>query len=568
MPQSNDMDYENGFTKNGNEKTQRYNYSNSNGCLAWLLDKKQKVTKKLPKLSKTQLRLLVAAKIFMYFVQFLILHWLFSKWFPKKYVGRSETDAILNEIPLIFSIFDNPDRSIGGWKSRYTQQFYQLPPLSKASKKRQTVPDFGGLYIFRPDKNHREFELSNFESSKERRLIGGSKAPLAAPRKIQSKQMEDKLAKAHFRALNDNTYSYIRSREEWPEDIEDVKTECRHPGWARKPKPSCNAFHEMVMSNWNDKQYVSHGDFRDVWLLDHFPLSGNPYEDVLYQTALKMTRYYIDYEREQYWGIIGDANVMEALTASPRIVDIYGYCGGSVWVEPMPGDIVSKIVYDKGEGLIKPEKLDDKKELKPQNEATTEEKLDMALTFAESLADLHGYHGGVIVHDDIQLAQWLKTPNKTIKFGDFNRMVALPYNSKTGKYCKYRFNSRPWRYRSPEEYESYLLKNKSLGWMNEQIDTYSYGNTIYALLTGLWPFYDMDDDKVVSHKVINGSRPFVDPRYRHRKFIEKRMVDIMEECWKQDPEERISIFEVVKQLRDVKKEYYDFIGLPLNDDHE
>ncbi len=160
------------------------------------------------------------------------------------------------------------------------------------------------------------------------------------------------------------------------------------------------------------------------------------------------------------------------------------------------------------------------------------------------------------VHDDIQPAQWLRNEDGTIKFGDFNRMVTLPYNSKTGNYCKYRFNDRPWRYRSPEEYESYLLKNQSLGWMNEQIDTYSYGNTIYALLTGLWPFYDTNDDVVVSNKVINGSRPFVDPRWRSHGFVESKLVEIMERCWKENPEERISIFEAVQQLRDIKKEYY------------
>lgn len=406
-PQSNngiDIDYENGLVRDGNEKTQRYNYSsnsrssNTNRCWRWLLEKKQKVTKKLPKLSKTQLRLLVAAKIFMYLVQFLILHWLVSKCYPKKIVGRSETDATLNEIPLLFPIFGSPDTSIGGWKSRYTKRFFQPPPFPKTTKRNQTVPDFGSLLIFRANTTHRELELSNFESSSSgRRLIPGSKAPLAAPREIQSQQLQDKLAEEHFDALNADSYGWgIENQENWPEDTEDQNIECRHPSWARKPKPSCNAFHELVMSNWNDKQYVSHGDYRDVWLLDHFPLSGNPNDDELYQTALKMTRYYIDYERETYWGVLGDANTMEALTVSPRIVDIYGYCGASVWVESMPGDLVNDIVYHKGDGLIKPEKLHDDTELNPLNKYKIEEKLEMALVFAESLADLHGFKDGVL----------------------------------------------------------------------------------------------------------------------------------------------------------------------------
>ncbi len=387
-----DIDYENGLVRDGNEKTQRYNYNYTSSssrttdrCWLWLLENKQKVTKRLPKLSKTQLRLLVAAKIFMYLVQFLVLHWLVSKWYPKKIVGRSETDAKLNQIPLIFPIFESPDTSIGGWKSRYTKRFFQPPPFPKTTRRNQTVPDFGSLQIFR-ERTHREFKLSN----------AGSKARLAAQREIQSKQLEEKLAEEHSDALNADIYTGIVDQENWPEDTEDQNIECRHPSWARKPKPSCNAFHELVMSNWKDKQYVSHGDYRDVWLLDHFPLSGNPNDDELYQTALKMSRYYIDYTRETYWGILGDANTMEALTISPRIVDIYGYCGASVWVESMPGDLVNEIVYHKGDGLIKPEKLHDDTELNPLNKYNIEEKLEMALLFAESLADLHGFRDGVM----------------------------------------------------------------------------------------------------------------------------------------------------------------------------
>ena len=91
--------------------------------------------------------------------------------------------------------------------------------------------------------------------------------------------------------------------------------------------------------------------------------------------------------------------------------------------------------------------------------------------------------------------------------------------------------------------------------MNEQIDTYTYGNTIYALLTGLWPFYDVNDDEVVANHVMNGTRSYVDPRYKSRSFIESKLVEVMEQCWRHDPNERITIFEAVQQLRAIKKEY-------------
>jgi serine/threonine protein kinase len=86
------------------------------------------------------------------------------------------------------------------------------------------------------------------------------------------------------------------------------------------------------------------------------------------------------------------------------------------------------------------------------------------------------------------------------------------------------------------------------------MDTYSMGNNIYSLLTGLWPFYNFpeDDEEVVQNLLIDQKiRPLVDPRYRTRSFIESKLVAIMEECWEWEPERRISIFDVVRQLREL-----------------
>jgi thiamine kinase-like enzyme len=44
----------------------------------------------------------------------------------------------------------------------------------------------------------------------------------------------------------------------------------------------------------------------------------------------------------------------------------------------------------------------------------------MAVEMAESIAILHGFKDGVIVHNDIQLRQWLRTREGRLKLGDFN----------------------------------------------------------------------------------------------------------------------------------------------------
>lgn len=39
--------------------------------------------------------------------------------------------------------------------------------------------------------------------------------------------------------------------------------------------------------------------------------------------------------------------------------------------------------------------------MRPMNNLTTSEKLDIALVMAESMADIHGFEGGAIAHGDV-----------------------------------------------------------------------------------------------------------------------------------------------------------------------
>ena len=83
-----------------------------------------------------------------------------------------------------------------------------------------------------------------------------------------------------------------------------------------------------------------------------------------------------------------DALIMERLTASPKIVDIYGHCGASVLVESLPFEVEEVIVP--GDGWIKQEQLNDSQDLDIKNHYNASEKLDIALSMAEGIAELHG----------------------------------------------------------------------------------------------------------------------------------------------------------------------------------
>ena len=60
----------------------------------------------------------------------------------------------------------------------------------------------------------------------------------------------------------------------------------------------------------------------------------------------------------------------------------------------MPNEVEEVIIH--GNGMSKQGHLHDEAELKPLNDYTVEEKLEMALTMSESLADLHGFRDGVM----------------------------------------------------------------------------------------------------------------------------------------------------------------------------
>mmetsp|Transcript_113949 Transcript_113949/g.170435 ORF Transcript_113949/g.170435 Transcript_113949/m.170435 type:complete len:135 (-) Transcript_113949:73-477(-) len=128
----------------------------------------------------------------------------------------------------------------------------------------------------------------------------------------------------------------------------------------------------------------------------------------------------------------------------------------------------------------------------------------------------------------------------------------MDFDEEKMEYCSYYNGPGFGNYRSPEEFSNDNL--------DEKIDVFSFGNNIYALLTGLWVFYENEDDAVVQKKVKNGEIAYVDPRYKARSFAEKKLIEVMEQCWIFNPKDRIDIFEVVRLLREAVAENKKIIG--------
>jgi len=395
---------------------------------------------------------------------------------------------------------------------------------------------------------------------------GGLDISLPAPRKSGKRYGERKTSRRDWSklqteredSLDDSVFEYISPEFQNDEDSAGRKHECYRNNWRSRVYPVCNNFHEFTLERRpgklqnSDISFLGSGYYREAWIFEQSQAqetSSFVLKKLLLKDGLEMGI-------EDMSQVQREAIIMERLTASPRVVDIYGHCGISVLLEPMRGESMPFIIPE--EGSISQSRLNriqqKASDVVPMNNLTVPEKLDWALTMAEAIADINGFSGGVIAHADIHPDQFLLSYSGTLKLNDFNMGEILDFNPETNHYCYAHRSCFHRKFVSPEEVR---CKN-----YREELDTYSMGHTIYGLLTGLPPFYQHGDGQFhyyeVKQQIMNRTiqlRPFVDERYRNRSMIEGKLVEIMEECWEWDYRERISIFGVVKMLRKVKEAY-------------
>jgi hypothetical protein len=319
---------------------------------------------------------------------------------------------------------------------------------------------------------------------------------------------------------------------------------CHRNNWKSKFYPSCNTFQEISMLEHvasDTLQYRGSGYFRDAWeanITSHGPV-----------IILKTTKQVLDLGIKMHTSMAKEATILERLSASPRIVDIHGYCGLSMMVENMPFEIEDEIhtTLDRDEviDLYNNNRTSSQYPLRLNN-LTSPEKLDLALKMAESLADIHGFDGGIIVHADAHPVQWLRNPEGTVKLNDFNNAIVLDWSYDKDQYCL-DFHKIPGTFHAPEE----ILGQWKV---DDRADVFAMGACIFTIITGLYPFWEYH--QIDRHQaIVNGDLPPIDPRYLSAKIhpIESRMLTVMEACQTYEAEERPSIFEIILQLRAIKE---------------
>jgi serine/threonine protein kinase len=145
-----------------------------------------------------------------------------------------------------------------------------------------------------------------------------------------------------------------------------------------------------------------------------------------------------NFKYDEYEFMRMDALITEKLSSSETIVDNYAFCALSMIGEAMVHGDMEKVAVPK-KGRIKQE-LDQRLPLYVWNNLSGEQKLNYALQMAETVALLHGFPQGIIVHNDLQLSQFLLDENNNLKLNDFNRGEIMFWNEKDKEYCNYKNN--------------------------------------------------------------------------------------------------------------------------------
>lgn len=135
-------------------------------------------------------------------------------------------------------------------------------------------------------------------------------------------------------------------RAHYVEGLDEVETDdCKlRYEWQKSSRPTCNSVHEFDMTTpWSpasegghSKKYriIGYGYWRDVWIVN----------DDMEKVVFKSMRYEHDFTLRNFDRMRRDAAVMDRLTFSENIIDLFGFCGTSSLSEYGDGgDIITPL---------------------------------------------------------------------------------------------------------------------------------------------------------------------------------------------------------------------------------
>ncbi|KAL7560672.1 hypothetical protein ACA910_001354 [Epithemia clementina (nom. ined.)] len=294
--------------------------------------------------------------------------------------------------------------------------------------------------------------------------------------------------------------------------------------WQLDLKPSCNVVHEYDMTK---VQIINSGYWRDVWVKPEI----RPKDQ---EAVLKTQRYEHDFSGRNMDRNRRDAVALEHFTSSPWILNVYSFCTTSSVFEYAPNGSI--------EDKIWPEESEDSPDI--NYEAIPLDFLRYAVQAAVAVAAMHNFDKEgrpSIAHTDISPSQFVLTTKGQVKLNDFNRARFIRENRKTKEICTYTVGNNPGTNRSPEEY-AYQAQT-------EKVDMYSLGNIFYMLVAREWPF-ENTKEKIAMKAIMKGQRPRLPTIVQNTTNpIIRILIEAMQMCHRQDPEQRATSREVEKFLK-------------------
>lgn len=242
-----------------------------------------------------------------------------------------------------------------------------------------------------------------------------------------------------------------------------------------KVHPTCNHLHDLPMHDDHTALLSTKGSWRTAWTVNN-------------DTAvLKVLQYARNFDSESFERQAMDVIISDLLTASPYVIDAYGFCGNSIIQEWAPSG---------GRDVVKSYDLRNRQRLK------------ISRDLARGLADLQAlqviphtsfvYKGKsltrrhippspqlVFSHNDINIANTVYSDSrKVIKWNDFNIGVFLRTRkgSNFTEACGAPVKFRADLWRSPEE-----VRNSSYVDL-QYTDMYGFGNILYQVMSRHQPW--------------------------------------------------------------------------------
>ena len=231
-----------------------------------------------------------------------------------------------------------------------------------------------------------------------------------------------------------------------------------------------------------------------------------------------------------------DAVVLERLTASPHVINVFGFCGHSVITEYADGKRLGELA--------------DKKKKVPRA------RLSIARDIASGLADVHGIDGdgnATFVHLDINPANVVSIGG-TLKLNDFNIGVLRRWNTTSHTPCGIPAQYPNPQWRSPEE----ARRQQDL---TEKVDVFSLGHIFFRLICGHEPWHKLEpgglpSKDVLNEKVKQGNLPHIPKKIMVSTNPEVVAIrEAMLRCYTYDPTKRPSAREIAISLTEALNEF-------------